>query len=263
MATTKRPAGTDRRPVVEGLSFSDDKKQLTVKVLLCGKPKTGKTYFAGSFPKPIILNTDKGTTTLRGKHIPIVTIDRVDTMSKATLKDTAFQRMLSYADQFGEGEGDLIDALGTYEPETIVIDSLSQLSVLLEVDVLTFPPNNKERGGELQIQDYKTVQNRMLKIIDRFRELPYNIVCTSGIDLITSQDERWVENPMASGNKLGPQIPHHFDEVYRMMYDGKKNQWELRVAQSTRFEHSGSRYGVPMDESFTNPTYDDLKQYYK
>ena len=241
------------------ITFSDDSLNNFVRILLCGRAKTGKTYFAGTWPSPLFINTDKGMKTLSKDHVPSIDILH---------GEQAWRIMRKIIENLGEREGDYWEALvaAKYEPKTIVLDSLTSLSSLMEIEILSFPPegeNRKNRDGGLQLQDYNCIQNRLYGILRQLAELPYNIIVTASTDyLVDDSDGRLYENPSVSGNKAGPQIPHFFDDVYYFSYDRKTSKWILDPQQSLRFNHAGSRGLIPL-EQVENPTYQKLKKYYE
>lgn len=254
MATTKKPV---KKSSIIKMS-SDNPYD---RVFSCGRAKSGKTYFACTYPKPLVINTDKGLATVRDKNIPYIDIVRMTEENKND-RDVLcrYSDVLQIIKDLKYQEGkywEEMESVG-YVPETIIIDSISAMSDLMEAEIIIKPPDGKGRNEILQIQDYNLIQRRMLSIIDMCREMPYHFVATAGLDL--KQDERgaFLDNPLATGAKLGPQIPHYFDEVYLHEYDRDKKKWTLTPMQSKRFPYAGTRKGLKM-VTFDNPTYEDLK----
>lgn len=246
------------------LSFTGDKDSSFVRVCLCGKPKTGKTYFMATSPSPFFIDTDKGLMTLVGMKVnaPAYRLERVSAGTNRE-SDTAFLQIRSILAQLKNGSGPVISALkkAKYEPKTLCIDSGSALSDLFEVDVINFPPDGKDRSDTLQLQDYNVIQRRMFQIIDMARELPMNLIVSFGLDILQDESNRMVNNPSATGNKLGPKIPHFFDEVYLTWYDREDGAYYLTPQQNRSFPHAGSRFQVP-PEDFKNPKWKDFLKYY-
>jgi hypothetical protein len=153
-----------------------------------------------------------------------------------------------------------------YVPETVVLDSLTALSDIFEAEITMYPPDGKDRDEALQIQDYNIIQRRLFALLDIGREMPYHFIVTAGVDLDKDALGKMIENPAATGNKLGARVPHFFDEVYLLEKEGgdEKNpdvHWLLTPAQTKRFFHSGSRWGLPI-QYYKNPTYEKLSKYY-
>ena len=232
------------------------------RVLSCGRAKTGKTFFACSYPKPFVINCDKGLATIRDKDIPYIDIERMTDDNKND-RDVLnrYKDVLQVIKDIKYQEGTYWDMLKKikYMPETIVLDSLSALSDLMEAEIMISPPDKRDRNEQLQIQDYGLIGRRIFGLVDILREAPYHIVCTIGLDLKQSDTGSFLDQPMATGSKLGPQLPHFFDEVYLHEYDKDKEQWTLTPQQSKRFPFAGSRNGLEM-KPFYNPTYDKLRK---
>lgn len=253
--TTKKT--TAKKPSL--IKFSSDNE--FDKVLCCGRSKTGKTFFACSYPKPFVINVDKGLATVRDKKIPYIDIER---MTEDNMNDR--DSLCRYTDilqiikdiKYKEGKyWDMLEAEG-YVPETIVLDSISAMSDLFEAEITTKPPDGKARNETLQIQDYNLIQRRIFSLIDICREMPYHFVATTGIEVKQNERGSFLENPLATGSKLGPQIPHFFDEIYYHEYDPESNVWTLTPVQSKRFPHAGTRKGLEMTV-YKNPTYEKIK----
>jgi hypothetical protein len=259
MATTKKTT-TTKKKAASMIQFSSDNN--FDRVLSCGRAKTGKTFFACSYPKPFVINCDKGLATVRDKKIPYVTVERMDDENKNDRdRLTRYKDLLQIVRDLKYQEGKYWDMLeeAKYVPETIVLDSLSAMSDLMEAEVMISPPDGKDRKEQLQIQDYGLIQRRIFGLVDILRESPYHVVCTIGIDLRQSDTGSFLDQPLATGSKLGPQLPHFFDEVYLHEYDRDKEQWTLTPVQSKRFPFAGSRKGLDM-KMFYNPTFDKLKK---
>jgi len=234
------------------------------RVLSCGTAKTGKTFFACSYPKPLVLNADKGLATVRNKKVPFIGFDR---MTEETEKDKSvlcrYLDVLQVIKDIKYQEGKFWEALQKvkYVPQTIVLDSLSALSDLFEAEItVTDKPSSKTpRNGCLQLQDYNLIQRRLFGLLGILMEAPYHIVCTSGIKTETDDNMRARDNPMVTGAKLGPQIPHFFDEVYLHTYDIKGKKWALSPVQTQSFQHAGTRVGLEY-KTYYNPTYAIIKR---
>jgi hypothetical protein len=260
-ATKPEAKPTETKKSSPIIQWTDAEANAKPKILSCGKSKAGKTFFAGSFPKPLFLNTDKGTTTLRKLKIPFVTFVRCDQNIEEPLVSGRYGTIMRMIDQIGRKEAPF-----DFDFETVVLDSISAMSDLLEVEAVEFPASTKGRDKTdeaLQLQDYNIIQRKLFAILDRLRELPYNVVVVTELDYVEEEASgRMIWNPAATGKKIGPRIPHFFDEVYYHRYDDKGKRWTLTPVQDRSFPHGGSRFGVPMEE-VENPNYAGLKKYYK
>lgn len=266
---TKKPITKSKPKAREGsvLEWSDGITNTSVKVLCVGPSKTGKTYFACSWPKPIVVNTDKGLSTIRDSHVPYFTIHRMSDEDLETGNLCSYRDVLDIIMNMKTKKGPYWDMLeeAHYVPETLVIDSLSALSDIMEAEILykNIPTEKgSKRTGALFMADYNLIQNRMLLVIDKAKELHLNLVCTAGVSVVQDDQQRRFEAPMVSGNKLGPKVAHAFDDVYLHYYDSKEKAWYLSPEQTRSFSFAGTRYKIPM-EPVKNPEYKKMEKYYK
>jgi hypothetical protein len=228
---------------------------------LCGKAKKGKTYFAGTCPHPFFLDTDQGTLTVSDNHIPKMKFTR----EKFASGEQGYMTVNKAIGDLREKDGPVWEALekANYVPKTVVLDSASALSDLMEVELIAHPPTEKGRDGTtLQLQDYNIIQRRLFGIIDNLRSIPYIVVVTMGIDIELDDMNRLIENPSATGKKLGPKIPHFFDDIFKCDYDTKKEVWTMSPVATRSFEHAGSRKSAIPMKVFENPSWDTFSKYY-
>lgn len=236
---------------------TNDKQHRHANVMVLGAAKSGKTTFGCTFPGVVILDTDLGTSVARDKKIPSLTITPIED-KKGRETHLVLNDILS---GFRKKSGELYTFLGDYKVKTIFLDSGSMLSDLLEVDATIKPRDGKPRDGTLQLQDYNWIQRRLYQIIRDFAALPYNFVVSFGIDQRQDSAGRLKENPAATGQKLGPQLPHFFDDVLRFYYDPSGKRFMCSPVPSRTFEHAGSRLHVPMKE-YSNATYETFEKHW-
>jgi hypothetical protein len=265
MATTTRKRKTVTKPSSEEtnplLDWTDNEEVNHPRILLCGKPKKGKTHFIGTCPKPFIIDTDHGTLSIAQKHIPRYKLYR----HKFESGDQSYMTVNNIIADLREKRGPVWEALeqAKYVPETIALDSASALSDLMEVGIVNHPPNGKDRDGiTLTLPDYNIIQRRLFGIIDNLKSLPYMVVVTMGIDVELDEFNRLIESPSATGRKLGPKLPHFFDDIFKCDYDEKKEVWTMSPVATKQFEHAGTRNeGIPL-KVYENPSWDTFSKYY-
>lgn len=146
--------------------------------------------------------------------------------------------------------------------KTLIIDSFSSMSQLMESELIIMPTNGIDRKEILQFQDYNLIKRRILGIVDILMEMPYNIIGIAGIELYTSETGAFLDHPSMTGRNLGSALPYPFDEVYYQNYDESKGVWTLSPIKSKRFVHAGTRVGLEM-RTYENPTYEKLKRFKK
>lgn len=262
----KNTASAKAKPKASDLpvSYSADDVTGKIKVVLCGKPKNGKTHFALTFPAPFFVDADHGLATANRlkKNVPTWRLDR----TKWDTNEQGYLSLHGFFDQLVDAEGPWHDFMVEHKIETIVLDSASALSELMEVEIVKYPPFNRKAddGKEaLTLPDYNIIQRRMTGLIDKGRTVPYNFVVITGIDSIQDDMGRMVEIPLMTGRKLGGMIPHMFDEVYLCGYDDDKAKYFISPLPTKRFEHPGSRWGVKAEKHF-DPSFDSvLGKFYK
>jgi len=242
-----------------------------VRVLLAGGPKTGKTRFAASFPNPVFIDTDRGMKSIAKPRPPAFVISRREPTSGPD-ELTSYRDVRDIISNLIYKDGPYWDALQSigYEPKTLVLDSLSSLSDICEVEIIADPAvlgsktEAKTHGEALQLADYNIIQRRIFGILDLARQLPINFVVTTGVTF--TQDDKGIlrEQPNLTGNKLGPSVPHFFDDVFYMYQEREGNEilYYADNRPTRTWAHSGTRFGVPKD-AFKFPTYDDFKPYYE
>jgi len=206
---------------------------LKLKVLACGESGSGKTHFAGSFPKPLFFDFDGGMLTLRGRDIDYV--DCADVIKNGVLVESAAEKCLSH-----------LETLSRTDPQvfkTIVIDSISTfqeslLKYICKVNNIKTP----------QIKEWGMVIKGLQDLFMFLKSLDYHVVVTAHEQLI--QDETTGEilfRPVIVGKKLPGQLPLYFDEVYRFVTekDAKTNKttYKMLTAAGTRYT-AKSRLGV-------------------
>jgi hypothetical protein len=251
------------RPVFKRASQVGQK----VNLLLCGPSKTGKTRFALSAPNPIVIDSDHGSSVAMQLGIDPPVFELTNDQFSAGMNAENGQGWLTAVniiDGLHYKKGPYWEALVEigYEPETIVFDSVHAFSDLCEVEVVDNPPDGKAREETLFLSDYNLIMRRMLGVLKKGTASRLNFIATAGIDLIKEElTGRIVEQPAASGNKLGPRVPYLFDDVYVMSYDGKESKYSLSPVPTMRFSHAGSRRGIPM-RTFYNADFDTIAPYY-
>lgn len=247
------------------VKMTSAKEELYLKVLLCGTNGTGKTYLAAQFPNPFFINVDRGLRTLTKKEIPYVILESPSKRDKVT---PALQ-VLGILRQFRDNEGPIIAELKAigYVPKTIVLDSLTALSSLLEVDWLLNPQGKpRDQYETLELQDYNLIKRRMESVMRFGRdELPFHFVATATLDYTPNELGRVLESPRATGNKLGQGLPDFFDECYLMEKETNqekdKNVFFANLLGSSRFKFARTRSGAD-PVRIKDPSWEKLSTYY-
>jgi len=111
-------------------------KQITVNMLVYGPPGVGKTTFASTAPKPLIIDLENGTMSLLGRDVDVA---QVETLSDA-------REAIKYALNNGY--------------KTVVIDSITRYAELQLEEIL-----RENKRDTARIQDWGEVVKRIKKLI--------------------------------------------------------------------------------------------------
>ena len=171
-----------------------------LKCMVIGKAGTGKSVFASSFPTPAFLfDFDKGALTYRGKDVDY---EQFPLTAKGWVE---FEKVLVQV------EKDVI--AGKYK--TVIFDSASTLTDLAMERALMLDPKRSATGGPMWNVHYQMVRNLVEGKLQRFVNLPCNLVLTAHVELVTDADSGAVidAHPLLTG-QLSIKVPGLFDEVY-------------------------------------------------
>lgn len=175
-----------------------------VKFLVYGGAGLGKTVLTATLPSPILISAEAGTLSLKRKNlerlfglnnphicydVPLIQVTNVDDLTQAY----AFCSQAAEAKQF----------------HSIALDSVSEIAEVVL--------NNAKRQVKDPRQAYGELMEKMETLIRMFRDLPNKHVYFAA-KMEPMKDANGVVKfgPSMPGQKLGPQIPYFFDEVFRL-----------------------------------------------
>jgi hypothetical protein len=169
---------------------SKDVELSGINLLLYGNSGTGKTWYAGTAPKPLVLDFDGGIITLRNKDIAYIPREEMSTWKKA----------LKVIDE----------AMESKEFETIVIDSFTVLSMICMEHVLKFNGVDTAR-----IQDYGQQIRLLQGLIDTLTSNypDKNLIVICHAEPVQDDFGKIDIRPLVVG-KFSSRISLFFDEVY-------------------------------------------------
>lgn len=228
--------------------FYEGESSSYVRALVVGEPGSGKTHFAGTFPEPYFLDCDKGLATLSGLRVPYFSIEYGQEASRIAML--------------------LLAKLNRREPpfentQTFILDSLSALSNLMEVELAKYPREEASGTKEvMSLPDFRVHRRRMLNIVTSLMRLSekMNVVVTANVEY--DKDElfgRILEVPSVAGRKLPMELGRYFDEIYRLSYDSKEEQWIMNTKPTRFFPMAKTRRHIP--DNIVDPSYEKLKTY--
>lgn len=207
------------------IKFTDEQSNQFSSYLFCGLSGSGRTTCAATFPEPLFINTDKGLATLNDMHVAEISLEYGQKTSKDIIE---LLLMLKHG----------TDLFENYIPKTVVFDTLTTFSYMLEEEIRSFPQDGKNRADGLFMGDYNIIKTRLLRTIELAKTLPMNVIFIS--NLSKEKDETlgaMVEAPAVSGSKLSAQIPHLFNEVYYFQYDTKLDNYVVNFKPTTKFPY--------------------------
>ena len=222
-------------------------------MVVYGKPKRGKTRFVGTFPKPLVLDFDRGAGVLAG---------------------TNFDGKIVPVTEWGDvARWYWILANKKHPFETVVWDTATMAQDLALREVIA------ERASKKQDADpYKATQDdfgragRIMRTwIEMFLQLPLHVVfvCHERDDDAPDEEEgdttvRWVVpdlQPMVRGYLMGR--VHMIGYAYKVVKkDGEKVVTSFRLGFDRPGTVAADRFGR-MPRVVKEPTFEKVWQYYK
>ena len=178
------------------------------KILVYGKSGVGKTMLCQTAPRPIILAAEPRVMSLRNVEIPTVRIESLQKLSEVYTW-CATPTNQQYFD-------------------TICIDSLTEIA-----DVLLAGLKVGAKDQRAIQRAYGDMLDQMLVWVRAFRDLPKHVYMSAKQE--RAKDEAtgvMLYQPAMPGQKLGPQLPYLFDEVFAMRVERDANQQPVHFLQT-------------------------------
>lgn len=177
-------------------------------VMILGQPGTGKTRLAGTFPKPLFIDIDKGASTaIRGKKSP----NRIQlNMSASTRREvkTILNKLSTCEPE---------DGVITYEIEgqeveigTVVIDTLSALQEACQIYEVM-------QGARVMDWDkYDVLLSLMQELVPEWQNLPVHAVINCHSKKRDAEGEQWDEVKPNLAGSIRDRLPKWFDLILHL-----------------------------------------------
>ena len=193
-----------------------------VKILCYGEAGVGKTVLLATLPRPVLISAESGTLSLQVQNL-----DRVWAPIGQPYTRDIMTFVISTLQDLEDAYQWCIHPEMQQHFDSIAIDSLSEVGEKILAHYK--PLNNDPRKA------YGEMQDEVLILIKKFRDIPNKHVYMSA-KLGTDKDEGTGSRyfgPSMPGQKLGPQLPYLFDEVFRyaIILDGQGGK--TRVLQTS------------------------------
>jgi GTPase SAR1 family protein len=196
----KAPAAVPELPPLEIGKYEPSEKDSVRKWVLYGRSGSGKTYMAGTFPKPLFVDLEGGMASL----LPL------SREGRTILRLPASGPIVSHAD--------FLDCLELVEQtlqegapfETVVFDSINQLQYLMALDIVASFDKTREYDDQLTRSDYGKLARMMETAIVRMFSLNCQVVIICGTQQQDANDTIW---PALIGSKSVPNMLRLADAV--------------------------------------------------
>lgn len=186
-----------------------------LKTLLYGPAGSGKTWLAATFPEPLFLDLEGGLRTVFQLR-PVLRFPKDPSEEIQSLEQVReFYRLVRS------------DPDPHYD--TLVIDSLNELQVLVTKEVLGQFAATRQYEDQMTMADYGKVNRVFLQIVRAFLKLPYHVVMTA---VETPREYEGQEvYPKFTGKQIWPELQRMVDQIgYLHVRKGENNEQEHVVS---------------------------------
>ncbi len=255
-----------------------------MQILVFGEYKAGKSWGAFTFPRPVVMDFDRGIATARNpdfikkhgytdgamKEIFYETFQEKNVNLKGiATKHNAFDDACKYFDEWMKAKGKWDGReVGRDQFDTWIIDSGTTLSEFAQTKAIIVMQSmslskTQEKGVQHglivpKIQDYGSERSLVEQFIRMVKDSGKNVVLICHEKKLTD-DSGTTKSivPLLTG-KSAVTVPLMFDEVYNLRGKVKGPDW-VRYLQTVpdAIRNVGSRYGIPNE---TEWSWDALKK---
>lgn len=151
----------------------DSDKERYQKLLITGRSGTGKSSLAATAPKPLVLLSER-----QGAQSIINAAVRLNRPQPEILfmeKISDYKEVIDALKASGESGDIILKTCTIPRPETIIVDSLSDLSTMM-ADFLM--PEGRKPSGD----DWGKLKKSFTNLVNRFRNLPFHVIFLALLD---------------------------------------------------------------------------------
>lgn len=201
-------------------NYAETSQNKKANFIIAGRPGCGKTRLIGTAPGPILIDSfDPGGTKTLKEEIEKGRVF-VDTSFEYVVNDPSViggrQTFTNWQQSFNmRAREGFFNNLGTY-----AIDSGTRW---VESIIDFIAGKEKRKHGELQLQDYKTLQIMVKDFLTVLTNLPCNFIFTMHLDVGQDAVTGKTLTKLMTPGKSSTTIPSLFDEYYVMEVEEKSN----------------------------------------
>lgn len=206
---------------IEVVYSSQIVKDSGVKIISYGDAGVGKTVLVASLPRPVLISAESGLLSLEKENL-----DRIYGPSGLPYTTDIMTIQVTTLAEFEEAFAWCTHPDMQQYFDSIAIDSLSEIG---EKCLANYKPMHKDPR-----KAYGDMQDKMLEMIKKFRDISGKHVYMSA-KMSKDKDEvtgQFLWGPSMPGQKLGPQLPYLFDEVFRYQLMPAADGSKTRVLQT-------------------------------
>lgn len=259
---------------------SDWKPTDPIQVLVFGEFKTGKSWGAFTFPRPVVFDYDKGIATARNpefvakygrRWIWYDTFEDTERNKQGIVtRHTGFDQACMCFDEWMKPKGkwkneevgrDMFDTFVIDSGTTLSLLAMSKAAIVLGSQKLSHTQEQAASSGILvpKQQDYGAERSLVEQFVRMVKSSGKNVVFICHEKDKLSADGQTITDivPLLTG-KSAELIPLMFDEVYNLRVKPKgTGVFRYLQTQPDALRRCGSRYGIPNETAWE---YDALKK---
>lgn len=209
------------------MKLADVTTKGAMKILLEGDSGIGKTCFAATFPKPLLLDfdnkADSAAAFLKSRGM-------LEQLNSVEVEQFAPQLGVSPIDRLSKIINEKLipqQRTGKMEFETLILDSITTFSGATLAHIVKTNPgikrNETKQGPQPGLQDYGILRREFQRLIPGLLSLPCNVVMLAHIAVEKDEATGQIFRHAMMDGSFARELPIYFKEVWRLYTkDGKR-----------------------------------------